>query len=57
MWLFGELDTLGDSKAQQQNDENARTITALLEQLADLQPNAKPEGLGQAPPLSSVTEA
>ncbi|KAK3639269.1 hypothetical protein LTR56_012629 [Elasticomyces elasticus] len=37
MWLFGQLDTLGDSKAQQQNDEHAKSIAGLLRQLADLQ--------------------
>ncbi|KAK5726887.1 hypothetical protein LTR15_002777 [Elasticomyces elasticus] len=37
MWLFGQLDTLGDSKAQQQNDEHAKSIALLLKQLADLQ--------------------
>ncbi|KAK5687962.1 hypothetical protein LTR17_026623 [Elasticomyces elasticus] len=37
MWLFGQLDTLGDSKVQQQNDEHAKSIAELLKQLADLQ--------------------
>ncbi|KAK5745020.1 hypothetical protein LTR17_001771 [Elasticomyces elasticus] len=37
MWLFGQLDTLGDSKVQQQNDEHAKSIAGLLKQLADLQ--------------------
>ena len=37
MWLFGKLDTIGDSKAQQQNDEDAKQIAALLKQLAEAQ--------------------
>ncbi|KAK3066712.1 hypothetical protein LTR53_016823, partial [Teratosphaeriaceae sp. CCFEE 6253] len=37
MWLFGKLDTIGDSRAQHQNDENAKVIATLLKQLTELQ--------------------
>jgi hypothetical protein len=34
MWLFGQLDTMGESKVQQQTDENAKVVAELLRQLA-----------------------
>ena len=37
MWLFGQLNTIGESRVQQQTDENAKTIAGLLKQLADRQ--------------------
>ncbi len=37
MWLFGELNTVGESKAQQQTDENAKAVAGLLQQLLDRQ--------------------
>jgi len=50
MWLFGQLDTLGDTKARQQSDEDARSITLLLKQLAESQqPVASSASFGQAP--------
>ncbi|TKA61322.1 hypothetical protein B0A55_11329, partial [Friedmanniomyces simplex] len=55
MWLFGQLDTVGDSKAQQQSDEDARSIAVLLKQLAELQqPAGSNGGLEQAPQSSIV---
>ncbi|KAK0279410.1 hypothetical protein LTR91_007743 [Friedmanniomyces endolithicus] len=50
MWLFGQLDTLGDTKARQQSDEDARSIALLLKQLAESQqPVASKASPGQAP--------
>ena len=37
MWLFGELNTVGESKAQQQTDENAKVVAGLLQQLLERQ--------------------
>lgn len=37
MWLFGQLNTIGESEVQQQTDENAKTVAALLKQLAEKQ--------------------
>ena len=37
MWLFGQLDTLGDSKVQEQTDETAKIVSQLLQQLAESQ--------------------
>ena len=40
MWLFGQLNTLGESKVEQQTDENAKVVADLLKQLVDQhQPN------------------
>ena len=33
LWLFGKLDTIGKSKVQEQTEEDAKAIVALLEQL------------------------
>lgn len=40
MWLFGQLNTLGDSHAKQQTDDNAKVVANLLKQLAATQQNA-----------------
>ncbi|KAF2163379.1 hypothetical protein M409DRAFT_26415 [Zasmidium cellare ATCC 36951] len=37
MWLFGQLNTLGESKVQQQTDENAKVVADLLKQLTEKQ--------------------
>ena len=37
MWLFGQLDTMGDSKAQQRTDEDAKAVADLLKQLLERQ--------------------
>ncbi|CAK4032414.1 hypothetical protein CB0940_08540 [Lecanosticta acicola] len=35
MWLFGQLDTLGESQVQKATEENARVVALLLGQLAE----------------------
>ena len=35
MWLFGQLDTLGHSHAQQRTDEDAKAVAQLLQQLME----------------------
>ncbi|PPJ52014.1 hypothetical protein CBER1_09632 [Cercospora berteroae] len=35
MWLFGQLNTLGESKIQQETDENARAVAGLLRELTE----------------------
>ena len=37
MWLFGQLDTMGDSKAQQRTDEDTKAVAHLLKQLLERQ--------------------
>ena len=37
MWLFGPLNTVGESQVQQQTDENARVVGDLLRQLSSKQ--------------------
>ncbi|KAI7540691.1 hypothetical protein KC331_g9023 [Hortaea werneckii] len=37
MWLFGQLNTIGDSEAKQRSDETAKELSALLQQLAHTQ--------------------
>ncbi|RMY11560.1 hypothetical protein D0867_08040 [Hortaea werneckii] len=37
MWLFGQLNTIGDSEAKQRSDETANELSALLQQLAHTQ--------------------
>jgi len=37
MWLFGPLNTIGESQVQQQTDENARIVGDLLRQLSGKQ--------------------
>lgn len=37
MWLFGQLDTLGESTLQQRTDENAKVVAGLLQQLVERQ--------------------
>ncbi|KAK1071406.1 hypothetical protein LTR74_003283 [Friedmanniomyces endolithicus] len=57
MWLFGQLDTLGDSKARQQSDEDARSIALLLKQLAaSQQPAVDHAGLEPVPQPTMVNE-
>ncbi|KAK0967240.1 hypothetical protein LTR91_017218 [Friedmanniomyces endolithicus] len=57
MWLFGQLDTLGDTKARQQSDEDAKSITLLLKQLAESQEAAVGHaGLEPVPQPTMVNE-
>jgi hypothetical protein len=35
MWLFGQLDTLGQNKLQQQTDEKAQVVAGLLQKLVN----------------------
>lgn len=35
MWLFGQLNTLGESRAQRETDENARDVAGLLKRLTE----------------------
>lgn len=37
MWLFGQLDTIGQSEAQTKTDENAKVVGELLEKLSQRQ--------------------
>jgi hypothetical protein len=37
MWLFGPLNTIGESQVQQQTDENAKIVGDLLRQLSSKQ--------------------
>ncbi|KAI6881193.1 hypothetical protein D0869_00050 [Hortaea werneckii] len=37
MWLFGQLNTIGDSEAKQRSDETAKQLSELLQQLAHTQ--------------------
>jgi hypothetical protein len=37
MWLFGPLNTVGESQVQQQTDENAKVVADLLRQLSSMQ--------------------
>lgn len=37
MWLLGQLNIVGESKVQQQTDENAKVVAGLLQQLLDRQ--------------------
>lgn len=37
MWLFGPLNTVGESQVQQQTDENAKIVGDLLRQLSEKQ--------------------
>ncbi|KAM0716586.1 hypothetical protein Q7P37_008031 [Cladosporium fusiforme] len=37
MWLFGPLNTVGESQVQQQTDENAKLVGELLRQLSEKQ--------------------
>jgi len=48
MWLFGQLDTVGASKAQQQTNENAKAVAGLLQQLGGLQVPPPPSEQGIA---------
>lgn len=43
MWLMGQLNTIGDSKVQQQTDENAKVVAGLLKQLTDKQSQSTAE--------------
>ena len=40
MWLFGQLNTGGDSEVKQQTDSNAKLVASLLRQLAETQQSA-----------------
>ena len=44
MWLFGQLNTIGESKVQQHADENAKIVASLLKQLVDKQQIAMQNG-------------
>lgn len=37
MWLFGQLNTIGDTKAKQRSDDTAKALSGLLQQLAATQ--------------------
>jgi hypothetical protein len=37
MWLFGPLNTVGESQVQQQTDESAKIVGELLRQLSSKQ--------------------
>lgn len=37
MWLFGQLDTLGESEVQRQTDENAKVVGELLGKVLEMQ--------------------
>ncbi|KAI7222845.1 hypothetical protein KC333_g876 [Hortaea werneckii] len=37
MWLFGQLNTIGDSEAKQRSDKTAKELSGLLQQLAHTQ--------------------
>lgn len=37
MWLFGHLNTMGESKTQERTDENAKAVAGLLQQLLENQ--------------------
>jgi hypothetical protein len=37
MWLFGPLNTVGESQVQQQTDESAKLVGELLRQLSSKQ--------------------
>jgi hypothetical protein len=39
MWLFGPLNTVGESQVQQQTDESAKIVGELLRQLSSKQSN------------------
>jgi hypothetical protein len=47
MWLFGPLNTVGESQVQQQTDENAKVVGDLLRQLSSKQKQSL-EGNGDA---------
>ena len=38
MWLFGQLNTVGESRVQQQTDENAKIVADLLKEILNRQP-------------------
>jgi hypothetical protein len=40
MWLFGPLNTVGESQVQQQTDESAKIVGELLRQLSSKQSNS-----------------
>ncbi|TKA29824.1 hypothetical protein B0A50_03188 [Salinomyces thailandicus] len=35
MWLFGQLDTLGDGEAKQRSDESAKALAGMLQRLVE----------------------
>jgi hypothetical protein len=56
MWLFGQLNTLGESKVQQQTDENAKVVAGLLKQLVGLQgTESQPQQNGHAEETTNET--
>ena len=44
MWLFGHLDTMGESKTQDRTDENAKVLAGLLQQLLEKQDPSQSDG-------------
>lgn len=36
MWLFGQLNTIGESEVQQQTDENAKLVGELLQKVMQM---------------------
>ena len=59
MWLFGQLNTVGESKVQQQTDEDAKVVADLLKQLSDRQQSASAvaaNGIATQPAKELVAE-
>lgn len=50
MWLFGQLNTIGESKVQQQANENAKAVADLLKQLVEKQQTTALNGFGDGAP-------
>lgn len=44
MWLFGQLNTVGEGKVKQQTDEDAQAVAQLLQRLAKPQQSAVVNG-------------
>lgn len=50
MWLFGPLNTVGESRVQQQTDESAKIVGELLRQLSSKQStSADGEAMNEEP--------
>jgi hypothetical protein len=50
MWLFGPLNTVGESRIQQQTDESAKIVGELLRQLSSKQStSADGEAMNEEP--------
>ena len=44
MWLFGQLNTIGESKLQNETDEKAKEVAELLKHLVSSQETAATNG-------------